>query len=890
MLRLEIDMSNNVSLTTVIDNAVFEPLPLISTGETINGTLSAVYNSTGTLISETGTIVMTETAAVGGAVLHETFAIGGLIGSINPLADSAGTYEVTLLPTGEQGLGQVYPDLVLAWNGETPTSLAGGDSLLNLLDESYLGTQPLASGGTVTTINTNPMSGGSPTSGGSSGGGATSGGSTNSGSHPVPANSATPVYYESAGSTTYLGSSTNGYIVTGGGTEVVTSGGTTTGTIVDGGNSELVQSSGTTTGTVVNAGATLSVTVSGLVSSTQDSGQETISGNGSTASSAIGSGSFVLSGGTETLEADGVEIGGTVTSGGVLFVASGGTSIGETIEGGGTGVVFAGSTDYAPTVSSGGVYTISSGGAVYGLTSSTGANVNNTPDYYVSGGYISGLGSSTVNFQVPAGGTEFAGSGGTTTGTVIAAGGTLSVTVSGYASATQDSGQETISGNGSTASSAIGSGSVVMSGGTETLIADGVELGGTVLSGGVVDVASGGAVSGLVVDNGGSVYYTPVYLSSGGVVSGLGNATTGTVVSSGAALYDTNSGNTIGAVLLSGGSELVTTGGAANGTLVGSGATQIVAAGGIAANTVISGGTDILQAASNDGPVTFAGNGGTLVFDGAGTPSTQYFSVSGFVSGSGDAIVLSGLAYISGASAVLSGGQITITDGGSTYTIADPNDPAGTPFSTVNDGGVVELLIPCYANGTHILTTEGERLVEDIAVGDTVVTVRDGGPATAKVVWTGRRTIDILRYNKPEIVRPVRILAGAFGNNTPERDLRLSPHHAVYIDGALFEAVALINGITVIQEQTTRFVTYHHIELEQHDIMLAEGLPAESFLDTGNRDMFENTTGALQLHPDFRHPEAAPTCAPLHRTGPEVAAVHARLAAIAEAMTGCRAA
>jgi hypothetical protein len=309
-----------------------------------------------------------------------------------------------------------------------------------------------------------------------------------------------------------------------------------------------------------------------------------------------------------------------------------------------------------------------------------------------------------------------------------------------------------------------------------------------------------------------------------------------------------------------------------------------VTLGAIASGTVISGGTDIVQAGATTGPVGFAGSGGTLVVSG---PVPGNLAVSGFTSGAGDKIVLSGATYTSGATAVLSGGNIVITDGGSTYSISDPTGTLGTPFTVVNDGGVLEL-IACFATGTRILTPDGERLVEELEVGDTVVTVRDDGPASSKVVWTGRRAMDILRHNNPAIVRPVRILAGAFGDNTPERDLRLSPHHAVYVDGQLFEAIALVNGVTIIQEHETRHVTYHHIELEQHDILLAEGLPTESYLDTGNRDMFETSTGAMQLHPDFRTAENAPTCAPLHRTGPAVDQAHAKLAAIATAMTAGR--
>jgi len=144
------------------------------------------------------------------------------------------------------------------------------------------------------------------------------------------------------------------------------------------------------------------------------------------------------------------------------------------------------------------------------------------------------------------------------------------------------------------------------------------------------------------------------------------------------------------------------------------------------------------------------------------------------------------------------------------------------------------------------------------------------------VVWTGKRQIDIARHPEPELVQPVRIRAGAFADGVPECDLRLSPHHAVYIDGALIEAVSLVNGITILQEQHTRSITYHHIELASHDVLLAEGLPAESYLDTGNRAMFEGDV--MVLHADFRAAPDAPFCAPMLREGGILAAIHARLA------------
>jgi hypothetical protein len=169
----------------------------------------------------------------------------------------------------------------------------------------------------------------------------------------------------------------------------------------------------------------------------------------------------------------------------------------------------------------------------------------------------------------------------------------------------------------------------------------------------------------------------------------------------------------------------------------------------------------------------------------------------------------------------------------------------------------------CFCAGTRLLTEYGDIAVEDVRVGDLLVTIREGGPPVGRVVWTGRRQIDISRHPRPETIRPVRINAGAFAPHIPMRNLRLSPGHAIYMDGALFEAIALVNGTSIVQEQDAQIVTYHHVELETHDVLLAEGLPAESF--SGDRAMFEGR-GQLVLHPDFS--QSGPRCLPLITKGP----------------------
>jgi len=114
------------------------------------------------------------------------------------------------------------------------------------------------------------------------------------------------------------------------------------------------------------------------------------------------------------------------------------------------------------------------------------------------------------------------------------------------------------------------------------------------------------------------------------------------------------------------------------------------------------------------------------------------------------------------------------------------------------------------------------------------------------------------------------VAAGAFGPGRPHTDLFLSPDHAVYVGEVLIPVRHLINGGTIAPVPVER-VTYYHLELPAHDVLLAEGMPAESFLDMRDGSNYANRAGPVRLHPDFsaRMWEAF-GCARLVVTGPEL--------------------
>jgi hypothetical protein len=189
--------------------------------------------------------------------------------------------------------------------------------------------------------------------------------------------------------------------------------------------------------------------------------------------------------------------------------------------------------------------------------------------------------------------------------------------------------------------------------------------------------------------------------------------------------------------------------------------------------------------------------------------------------------------------------------------------------------------VTCFVAGTALATPEGPVAVDALRIGDMVSTA--SGQARP-VRWIGRRHLDLTRHPKPRTVQPIRIMAGALGDGLPNRDLLVSPDHAMLLDGMLIPARLLRNDVTIRREEDWASVTYYHVELETHDVLLAEGAKAESYLDTGNRDTFENAGQLMTLHPDLSGGQSrreAQSCAPFVADAERVEPVWRRLARLA---------
>ena len=183
----------------------------------------------------------------------------------------------------------------------------------------------------------------------------------------------------------------------------------------------------------------------------------------------------------------------------------------------------------------------------------------------------------------------------------------------------------------------------------------------------------------------------------------------------------------------------------------------------------------------------------------------------------------------------------------------------------------------CFTAGTLIATPDGEVAVEALVPGDRVLAA-DG--AALPVRWVGRSTVSRV-FADPLRILPIRIRAGALADNVPARDLLVSPGHAMLLGDVLVQAGALVNGTTIVQEAEMPLVfTYYHVELDRHAVLLAEGAPAESFLD-GIEDM--NFRNAAERVPA----EMAELDYPRIKAARQVpAALRDRLAARAARLTG----
>ena len=337
-------------------------------------------------------------------------------------------------------------------------------------------------------------------------------------------------------------------------------------------------------------------------------------------------------------------------------------------------------------------------------------------------------------------------------------------------------------------------------------------------------------------------------------------------------------------------------GGSAGDTLLGGGGSDTIA-GGSGADSLSGGGQgDLLDGGS--GADTLAGGAGSDTLIGgagndclSGSSGNDLFTLS--LSGgndtitdfaSGDQVDVSALTdvgnVLTNQNGVVTAKEVTVTGGGGSdqvltfpggETLTVPDGTVDTSTSSAQFTSLVAMGVPpCFAPGTLILTTTGERPVEDLRVGDFVLTA-DHGPQALR--WIGRREVDfndVLQHRRWEADRPILFSKGSLGNGLPRRDLVVSPQHRMVLSGnkvfermgsteALGPAKAMTGLPGVRRMKGKRRISYFALLFDRHEIVFAEGARTESFrpgpvalegLTTCQRRQIAQICPGLEEHPE----------------------------------------
>ncbi|WP_281700584.1 Hint domain-containing protein [Acetobacter malorum] len=278
-----------------------------------------------------------------------------------------------------------------------------------------------------------------------------------------------------------------------------------------------------------------------------------------------------------------------------------------------------------------------------------------------------------------------------------------------------------------------------------------------------------------------------------------------------------------------------------NSDIINSGSKVIVADGG----TLVLGGyatttSDLIEFSGSAN--TPAGGGGTIEIAAGTTPS-----IIGYITNitDNDTIIIDGMTadnytYVDGVYTLTSNG--TPINGTSSFQLPAANE--GTKFTVTTKDGKTYLNavdVVCFLAGSMIRTVDGDVAVENIQIGDEVVTFdwKTGAENVRPVVWAGtaRATVHA-NLQDDEAGYPVRILKDAVADGVPYQDLLVTSEHCLFFDGKFVPVRMLVNGSSIFYDKSITAYDYYHIETAEHSVVAANGVLTESYLDTGNRRSF----------------------------------------------------
>lgn len=299
-------------------------------------------------------------------------------------------------------------------------------------------------------------------------------------------------------------------------------------------------------------------------------------------------------------------------------------------------------------------------------------------------------------------------------------------------------------------------------------------------------------------------------------------------------------------------SDTIANGSPSSTVVVADGGTLIL--GGYATTTM-----GLIQFSGSEG--TASGQGGTIEIAAGTTPS-----ILGYITNitPNDTIIIDGIAadgytYVDSSDDGIANGVYTLTSGGTaisgTSSFQLPEAYEGSTFtvSTINGKTYLNVAtVVCFLAGSMIRTPVGEVAVETLQTGDEVITLdwRHGLETVSSVVWAGTAHTNVRPHlSDDQAGWPVRVLKGAISEGVPYKDMLITSEHCLFFDGKFVPVRMLVNGSSIFYDKSITSYDYFHIETEQHSVLIADGVLAESYIDTGNRRSFQQNSKIVSLRP-----------------------------------------
>lgn len=300
------------------------------------------------------------------------------------------------------------------------------------------------------------------------------------------------------------------------------------------------------------------------------------------------------------------------------------------------------------------------------------------------------------------------------------------------------------------------------------------------------------------------------------------------------------SGTMIGGTLTGAGTVETVAGGTVSNQSVGSGA-KIVVSGGLIQGTISlqAGGSAVLNGQCG-GTVSMAnGSYAEVTLSAGALPTTMITGFNGQNQNLSDQIRIVGVKRSDVASVEASGNKLTFRlKTGRTFILNIQN--VGTTGYSLLDNASGLTVVACYLAGTLIRTPDGDVVVEALKVGDSVTAIVSGRKVARQVIWVGRgRKIVDPTLADDEAGYPVCIKAGAISEAVPEADMYVTAEHCVLVNDSFIPVRMLVNGVNIFYDRTKCDYAYFHFETKKHSVVVADGICSESYLDTGNRKLFD---------------------------------------------------